>query len=190
MMNNKLFKLTAFLLIVSGVSAFMIAYVNHITIDKIQAQNAQKLQAGYTEVYPEATDYVDAAYAGEDTTITAVVSAQKNGEELGVIYTVAPGGYGGTVKTLVGFDIETQKVTGIKILSQAETPGLGGNCTQPWFAARFAGKSGAQPLQVVKTETSSDSEVQAITAATITSTAVVTGVNAAQADFIANYANR
>jgi electron transport complex protein RnfG len=190
MMNNKVFKLTAFLLIVCGISALLIAYVNDITVDRIAAQNAQALQEGYSEVYPEADEYAETEYTGSDAAIIDVVSAKKGGQETGVIYTVAPGGYGGTVLTLVGFDIETQKISGIKVLKQSETPGLGGNCTQPWFAARFAGKSAAQPLKVVKTETSSDQEVQAITAATITSTAVVTGINAAQADFAANYANQ
>lgn len=190
MMNNKVFRLTAFLLIICGACALMIAYTNEITVDKIAAQKAQALLAGYSEVYPEATEFTPVEYKGGDPLITAVISAQKSGEEVGVIYTVAPGGYGGDVETLVGFNLETLKITGIKILDQSETPGLGGNSTQPWFAARFAGKSAEQPLQIVKTETSSDNEVQAITAATITSTAVVTGVNAAQADFMANYASR
>ena len=190
MMNNKVFRLTAFLLIICGVCGLLIAYVNNITIDKIAAQKEQALQAGYAEVYPEATEFVPADYSGADKIITAVVIAQNSGEPVGVIYKVAPGGYGGKVETLVGFDIASQKITGIKILTQSETPGLGANSVKPWFAARFAGKSAAQPLKIVKTETSSDQEVQAITAATITSTAVVKGINAAQADFMANYANR
>jgi electron transport complex protein RnfG len=52
---------------------------------------------------------------------------------------------------------------------------------------RFAGKAASQELKLVKTETSAEDEVQAITASTITSTAVVAGVNAARADFAANY---
>lgn len=189
MMNNKVFKLTAFLLVICGACALMIGYTNEITVDRIAAQKELTLQAGYSEVCPEATEFTPIEYQGSDPLITAVVSAQKSGEEVGVIYTVAPGGYGGKVETLVGFDIASKKITGIKVLEQKETPGLGANSTQPWFAARYAGKSAEQPLKLVKTETSSDQEVQAITAATITSTAVVTGVNAAQADFMANHAS-
>ena len=87
----------------------------------------------------------------------------------------------------VGFDIAEKQVTGIKILSQAETPGLGANCANTWFAERYMGKSAAEDLAVVKVETTDPGEVQAITAATITSNGVTAGVNAARQDFAANY---
>ena len=70
------------------------------------------------------------------------------------------------------------KITGIEILSHSETPGLGANSTKLAFKNRFVGKSGT--LTVSKT--SNDGEnVQAITAATITSKAVTSAVNAALA---------
>ena len=49
------------------------------------------------------------------------------------------------------------------------------------------GKSAAEDLAVVKVETTDPGEVQAITAATITSNGVTAGVNAARQDFAANY---
>ena len=91
---------------------------------------------------------------------------------------------------LVGFDIATGSIKGLKILSQGETPGLGGNCVQPWFAERFSGKTADRELKIVKVGTSEADEVQAITASTITSTAVVAGVNAARADFAAKHGGK
>ena len=189
-MNNKVFRLTLFLLLVTGICGAAIGYVNSITAPVIAMQDEEKLIQGYKEVFPGADDYKLQRYTGQDDTITGVVIAVKDGHRAGALYMVSPKGYGGEVKMLVGFDAKKGTVTGIKILSQEETPGLGGNCVQPWFAERFAGKTAARELTLVKSETSEEDEVQAITASTITSTAVVAGVNAARADFMSNYNGR
>ncbi|MCL2166024.1 MAG: FMN-binding protein [Clostridiales bacterium] len=182
-MNNQVVKLTLFLLLITGISGLAIGYVNGITAPVIAAQDAEKLLQGYSEVYPDADTYDGEAVESLDNLIDSVVLAKKDGNTAGVIYTVPTQGYGGEIRMLIGMDIAGKKITGIKILSQTETPGLGGNCTQPWFALRYAGKTAARALRVVKTEPIADDEVQAITAATITSTAVAAGVNAAIADF-------
>jgi len=187
MKNNKILKLTIFLLLVCGVSAFLIAYVNQITVDVITQQKLDAKKAGYEEVYPDASEYIEEEYEGTDPVISAVVFAKDGSEDAGVIYTIVPSGYNGTIEALVGFDIETKKITGVKVLSQAETAGLGANVQESWFTARFAGKSAEQELTVVKTEPGQDNEVQAITAATITSNAITSGINAARSDFMARY---
>ena len=83
--------------------------------------------------------------------------------------------------------MKQRRITGVKVLNQSETPGLGANCTNAWFSERYIGKTAEQDLTVVKVETSSPAEVQAITAATITSAAITDGVNAARQDFAASY---
>lgn len=187
MKNNKTLKLTLFLLLVCGVSAFLIAYVNQVTVDVIAQQKLEATKAGYAEVYPGASDYIEAAYEDTDPLISAVVLAKNGGEDAGVIYTVVPSGYNGPIEALVGFDIRSKEITGVKVLSQTETAGLGANVQEPWFTARFAGKNAEQAIAVVKIEQTNENEVQAITAATITSEAIVSGINAARADFIARY---
>jgi electron transport complex protein RnfG len=80
-----------------------------------------------------------------------------------------------------------RKTTGIKILSQAETPGLGANAEDSFFTDRFKGKSIEEPLEVVKQEPAGDNQILAITSATITSKAVANGVNIARAHFTENF---
>ncbi|MDR0468893.1 MAG: FMN-binding protein [Peptococcaceae bacterium] len=189
-MKNKVVHLTVFLLAVAGICGLAIGSVNGVTAPIIAIQDEEKLMQGYSEVYPGAGEYIPQEYVGADSMITGTVIAANDGKTVGVIYVVESKGYGGKVGLLVGFDMGTGSTTGLKILSQSETPGLGGNCVKPWFMDRFAGKTAARELKLVKTETSAEDEVQAITASTITSTAVVAGVNAARADFAANYINR
>jgi electron transport complex protein RnfG len=189
-MDRKIIKLTVFLLLVTGISGLAIGYVNGVTAPAIAAQKEEDLRQGYREVYPAGEEFAELGYDGGNALITGLVVARRGGADSGAIYTVSPKGYGGAVELLVGFDIAANRLSGIKILTQSETPGLGANCVQPWFGERFIDKSAAGELRLVKVETNAADEVQAITAATITSTAVVAGVNAARADFAARYGGR
>jgi electron transport complex protein RnfG len=82
---------------------------------------------------------------------------------------------------MIGFDPATGVLTGIKVLEQKETPGLGDKIgTDSGFGNQFPGRQ--VPLRRVKARTGGDpSEVQTITGATISSRAVIRIVNNAVA---------
>ena len=71
-------------------------------------------------------------------------------------------------------------ITGIQVTTPSETPGLGALAANEEFLGQFKDKSGE--LAVNK----DGGEIQAITSATITSRAVVSGVNEARAWLEAN----
>ena len=76
---------------------------------------------------------------------------------------------------MTGVDAEG-KVTGVNILSHAETAGLGAKAAEQSFRDRFVGLvSGI----TVSKDKAGDNSVDAITGATITSRAVTDAVNAA-----------
>ncbi len=96
-----------------------------------------------------------------------------NGENLeGYAIKTVTGGYGGDVVTLTGISKENQDIVGMKVLEHSETPGLGAKAEEPEFTERFAGKG-----------TSEEVEVEALSGATITSKAVMFGVNNAREVF-------
>ena len=68
-------------------------------------------------------------------------------------------------------------------------PGSGCRSTEPEWQAQFKGKSLKNDLVVTKQDPTKDNDIRAITAATITSRAVVTGVNAARDHYMKNFAN-
>ena len=78
------------------------------------------------------------------------------------------------------------KITGVKILNQKETPGLGAKCAEPAFLNQFLGKDLHEKLLVSK-DAQKPQEIQAITASTITSKAVVDGINLVSAHYRENY---
>ena len=77
----------------------------------------------------------------------------------------------------VGIELDGT-IKGIEFLSISETPGLGMNATKDTFKNKFAGKK-AESLTVTKSGSAGDSEIDAMSGATITSNAVTNAVNAA-----------
>ena len=72
---------------------------------------------------------------------------------------------------------EDKKVTGMEFLTINETAGLGMNAQNPEFMDQFIGKEGS--FNLVKDGASGDNDIQALSGATITSTAVTNAMNAA-----------
>lgn len=99
---------------------------------------------------------------------------------------VVPGtgqGFADRIEVLVGMDAAAERITGIYVLDQKETPGLGDNVTRADWRSQFAGKSARSPLRVVKTGARSAEEIDGYTGATISSEAVTRAVNEAVARF-------
>jgi electron transport complex protein RnfG len=86
-------------------------------------------------------------------------------------------GYGDKLELLIGTDADVQKITGLFVLEQKETPGLGNRISEPQWRNQFVGKSTATPLQVVKGNGEGPATIDAITGATISSRSVTAIVN-------------
>lgn len=102
----------------------------------------------------------------------------KDKKENGRVYLAnAKKGYGGNISFALGVNGEG-KVTGISITSESETAGLGANCENADWQKSFAGKvlplDPAQNMYNKNEET--DSQVQALSGATVTSRAITNAV--------------
>ena len=87
---------------------------------------------------------------------------------------LVPTGFGGEMEIAVGVD-KAGEVTGVSIIRMSETSGLGANAHRESFRSQFIGKSGAVALR------KHGGEIDALTGATVTSTAVTKGINASLA---------
>lgn len=165
------------LFLITGISAFILASANSITAPIIAKNEQQKQELAMRKVMPEADSengFEEIADAmDKEKKISKVYKARKNGKTCGYAVISEPMGYNGTVSLMVGVDVE-DKVTGIEIISQSETPGLGAKCSEPEFIEQFTGKT--EGMTVVK-NSPKENEIDAITSATVTSKAVTLGVN-------------
>lgn len=188
---RNIIKLGIFLLLISGLAGLGIGYVNGLTQPLIAEQAETNKLNSLKEVYPQAEQIKDETekYISDSSNqiIREVNIAYVKGAPAGVIYTVEPKGYSSVIKTLVGFDIATKKITSVKVISQSETPSLGSRSVENFFSDRFKGKMANEPVVIVKREPIQGNQVLAITAATVTSKAVAGGVNAARENFVKNF---
>ena len=87
-------------------------------------------------------------------------------------------GLWGPIELMVGFRDDLDALTGIGIVSQNETPGLGARIEEEWFKKQFAGKWGPFTLVEEGTATRTD-QIDSITGATRTSRSIQAILNKA-----------
>jgi electron transport complex protein RnfG len=88
-------------------------------------------------------------------------------------------GFADRIELLIGTDVRMTTLTGLYVLDQKETPGLGDYIAQPEFGQRFKNRPLDQLLDLVKHDPASPYEVQAISGATVSSQSVCSIVNEA-----------
>ncbi len=174
-------KLGITLLLFCLIAALSLAFTNEMTKGPIAELKAKRELEARKAVLPEADsfDMLDEAKLAELTAKNPIVQEVyigKSGEEVvGYVVKSGPSGYGGVVVVITGVDLEG-KVKGVRIGTNQETPGLGAKSMLPEFYEQYDGKT-ATAITVNKSTPSGD-QIQAITAATITSKCVTRGVNA------------
>ena len=156
------------------VCSSLLAGVYALTKAPIDAAAKAKNEAAIMEVLPSSAvtieeertiDFEGASYAYN-------LAYDEQGNTVGCAINVAPVGFGGPIAIKVGFDVNGV-IWNTKVLSQAETPGLGAKCVEPAFSDQFKGFDPSQKKLSVKKD---GGDVDAITASTITSRAYAQGV--------------
>lgn len=168
---TEIFKVAIILFAITAVAAAILASVNSVTAPVI-AENERKAQEiAMKAVLPDATSFDKVEFVpAENVSVSEIYSS-----DAGYAIKVAPKGYGGAISMIVGVDNDL-KVTGVEIISQSETAGLGAKCTDSEFKAQFVGKT--ENITVTKNG-AKENEIDAISSATVTSKAVTKGVNEA-----------
>jgi len=90
-----------------------------------------------------------------------------------------PVGYNGPITLALVIDSDCGRSLGLRIVSHDETPHYVRDMENMWFMERFADKSVNDYLTIARLHALSESDIVAITGATVTTEAVVNGVNAA-----------
>ncbi len=97
---------------------------------------------------------------------------RSNGADVAHVQIRSGSGLWGTIRAAVGLTPDGGALTGLSFLSHNETPGLGARIDEPWFTAQMRGRRGPLRLKPEDTRSEDPQEIDAITGATITSTAV------------------
>ena len=166
--------MTICLLAICLVCSSLLAVVFAVTKEPIALAEKTKNVEAIKAVLPYGATTFDEekTFSFEGKDYKYVVARNDNGDFVGCAIDVAPVGFGGPIKIKVGFNAEGV-IWNTKVLSQAETPGLGAKCVEPSFSEQFKGFDPAQKKLAVKKD---GGDVDAITASTITSRAYADGL--------------
>ena len=192
MANKKpstLINMVVALLVIAAVSGGVLGLVYGMTKDTIAEVDQKKNEAAIQAVLPlegeisYKADTLKYNYEGIDLTFPCNLAYDANGTFKGAAVKTSEGGFGGKIDMMVGFAADGT-IKGTSVLSHAETPGLGANMTGK-FKDQFVDKN---PASYKLTVTKDGGDVDAITAATITSRAFSKAVDKAYQAFEANKA--
>ena len=178
-------KLGLILALYAAAACVGLAFVYAGTEKVITQRQQADANAALKEVFPDADNFKPITdIISPDPAVTieeGAVLALKNGAAIGVALKTSRASYSGAIKILVGTGVDG-KISGIKILENNDTPGLGANAgSKTYYVDRangirfydqFAGKSVNDPFTPKQ-------DVIAISAATISSRAVADSVKAA-----------
>ena len=192
----------AILFVITLISGLALGFIYDLTKEPIAAQEVQKTQAAYREVLPEAGDFevlydaeddaggaltkeqIDAVLAGKefDADIESIVAAKDaSGAVMGYILMVTDHeGYGGDITFAMGIKVSDATLNGASILSISETAGLGMRAGEV-IVPQLPGKDMKEDISFTKSGDAQGNQIDAISGATVTTTAFVNGLNAGRA---------
>ena len=181
-MKSTLVNMTAVLFGITLVASAGVGVVNMITEEPIALAKEAATKAALTEVLP-AFDATESETVSIDELPITVYTARQGGEIAGyAVQTMTKQGFNGVVRLMVGFTPDGE-VVNVNVLEQAETPGLGTKMTEEGNV--LLGSIQGQKLENKKlvdgklAVTKDGGDVDALTAATISSRAYVDAVNRA-----------
>jgi electron transport complex protein RnfG len=101
----------------------------------------------------------------------------REGKLAGWVVKAGGQGYADKIEIIIGLDPGAETITGLFVLQQKETPGLGNKITFPRWRNQFIRKKTSTPLVVTKGKSQAPNAIDAVTGATISSRSVTGIVN-------------
>jgi len=155
-------KMVSVLFVACGLAAASLAVVNMLTRERIARWEKEQKEVALRAVFEQADEF-------KELTPDRVWEARGKGQAVGHAFLAQIQGYSGPIAVMFGVDADGA-VTGLQILSQTETPGLGAKITSEGFRRQFRDKRLAQLK--LKRDDPRTGEIDGITGATISSRAV------------------
>ena len=181
--ESTLLNMVLVLTIIAVVTAAALAFLNNVTKGPIADAKKAKTEAAIKQVLPEFArlDTKKVLLDGDKDSTNCNLAFNASDELVGVaVESSTEKGFSGHLGVMVGFDAEGN-ITGYNVLETQETPGLGSKAGE-WFQ-KDGNVIGMNPGTNNMTVKKDSGDVDAITAATISSRAFCDAVNRAYKAF-------
>ncbi|BCJ96675.1 electron transport complex subunit G [Anaerocolumna cellulosilytica] len=182
------------LVIITVIAGFSLGFVHELTAPIIEQRLLEKKTEAYKVVYAEAAEFGSdenlAALASEAATTVltengytgiaiddAYLALDSSGNTIGYVMSITTqNGYKGAITISLGYSLEGE-TKGVEVLVNNETAGLGALASESGFKNQFADKV-VEKFEYTKSGAAADNQIDALSGATITTSAVVDAVNA------------
>jgi len=163
--TSEILRMTLSLGTIAFFVSVMLAIVNAFTAPVIERNEMRILNDFLSSLFVDADTFEQLTIQKTDE-VEEGYGALREGQLLGTVFIVSSRGYGGPIRLAVGVD-RAGYATGISVLSESETPGIGTRVTHEDYYAQYYGLSDI-------------SSVDLLTGATTSSVALRRAVMAAQ----------
>lgn len=180
-----------FMILLTAVYTFVLAFINESTVDIIAAQEALRVKRSVLYVLDLPSDgtadavnqLYDSKLESEPFGEDSYYIYKENGVVSGYAFPYIGKGLWGSIAGYVAISADLQTILGVDFIAHSETPGLGGRIDEEWFKAQFRG------VPVAETESliffpSDGGNIDSITGATSTSEAVRKIINSFVGDIL------
>lgn len=195
------------LFLITIISGTLLGLVNDVTEDAIAQADLKAKMDAYREVFADAKEFreneelsakvedqegFDALIAQANETekykelpiesveISEILEAvDDSGNVIGYVVSFSSSaGYGGDINMSLGITNEGE-ITGLEVISNSETAGLGAKCSDSEFKSQFAGINTASIMytKTGKQQGADPAQIDAISSSTITTKAITRAVN-------------
>ena len=170
--------MVVFILILGAFLTSALVVVNNFTAPKIKANQEKKLQINLMKILDISFDESDEnsiknAFSENVETITKGELTYYKSKGNDIAFKIAGPGAFGPLSGAMAITSDLERIKGVTILSNSETPGLGTRVCEDEFLSQFKGKKIVSQVKVVSGGgASGENEVDGITGATLTGVAI------------------
>ncbi|HAS73575.1 MAG TPA: NADH:quinone oxidoreductase [Clostridiales bacterium UBA8960] len=168
-----------FMILLTAVYTFVLAFINESTVDIIAAQEALRVKRSVLYVLDLPSDgsadavnqlydaKLDTKPFGDDS----YYIYKEDGMVVGYAFPYIGKGLWGSISGYMAISADLKTILGVDFVAHSETPGLGGRIDEEWFKVQFRGVPVAEAESLIFFP-SDGGNIDAITGATSTSEAV------------------
>lgn len=174
---------------IAAAAAVLVTASWQFSHERIEANQRARLLASLSSVLdpslldrdlnPVFITAIDPVLLGSDEPIDVFIPVDGTDPLAAIFASVAPGGYNAPIYLLIGIALPLGQITGVRVISHRETPGLGDliDIEKSDWVLQFDGKRADDPPTPAWDVTKDAGEFDSITGATVTPRAVVRAVH-------------
>lgn len=166
-------RISGILLLICACVAFVVSFVYSLTIDAYEANLAAEINNALAGIFEVTEQDQFSSAVVEETSEYTLYEVSKNGEKSYCIQ-ITGKGFGGNMSIMVGYNPD-KTISGVSVVSHAETPGIGSKATEPSHLGQYEGKNGTLTIS----KKTGECDIDAIGGATISSKAIHEAINRA-----------